>query len=263
MPKIKVNDIEMYYETYGQGEPLVFIAGFSADHFCWHEVFEHFTDKYQIILLDNRGAGQTDVPKGPYSIEQMADDVAVLCEKLDVTSAHFTGNSMGGYIVQMLAYRHPTLVKSLVIGNSVMVVHSGFHFYLAAQLALLQAQVPLEIIIKTSLSWVYSYQFLAKPGKLDELVQLALANPYPFTLTGYQGQQAALNGFDSRSWIEQITVPTLVLAADQDIVFIEPTVKALAKQIPNAKYYCFENCGHLPQIEYPEQYVKVVKDFIK
>lgn len=95
MPHIKVNDISMYYEMHGKGEPIVFIAGFSVDHVAWFEVVERFKDKYQVILFDNRGVGQTDVPDGPYSIEQMTDDVAALCSALGVPQAHFVGNSMG------------------------------------------------------------------------------------------------------------------------------------------------------------------------
>nr|WP_258956523.1 alpha/beta fold hydrolase [Legionella sainthelensi] len=69
MPRIKVNDISMYYERHGQGEPIVFIAGFSADHLAWAAIVEYLKEKYQVILFDNRGIGQTDIPEGLYSID--------------------------------------------------------------------------------------------------------------------------------------------------------------------------------------------------
>jgi 3-oxoadipate enol-lactonase len=170
MPKIKINDITMYYETHGQGEPLVFVSGFSADHFVWESVFEKFTDKYQVILFDNRGAGQTDVPQGPYTIEQMAKDTADLCAHLGITQAHFVGNSMGGFIVQMLAQQHSHLVKSAVISNSAMLTYTPFHLYIAAQLELIKAKAPLESLIKASCCWAFSFQYLMQPGKREELI---------------------------------------------------------------------------------------------
>ncbi len=262
MPKIKINDISMYYEIHGQGEPLVFIAGFSADHLSWGFVLDHFTDKYQVILLDNRGTGQTDVPAGPYTIEQMADDVAALCEKLSLSQAHFVGNSMGGYIVQMLAYRHAALVKSIVICNSAMIAKNCFSLYLRAHLGFLKAGAPRELLSLSVFSWLFSYAFISQEGQLDALIQLSLVNPYPFTITGFEGQQNALNTFDSRAWANEIKVPTLVTGSDQDLIFRAEQSEAIAHQIKHAQYHCFEECGHLPHIEYPEKFVEIVKKFL-
>lgn len=262
MPKIKVNDIAMYYETHGEGEPIIFIGGFSVDHLTWHQVVAKFADQYQVILFDNRGAGQSDVSQGPYTIEQMAKDIVDLCAALNIQQAHFIGNSMGGYLVQTLAYRYPMLVKSAVISNSTMVAHTCFHFYLAAQLALLKTQASLEAIIKASCSWVFSFQFLSQPNKLAEIIQLSLMNPHPFTITAYEGQYAALNAFDSRSWAKEIKAPTLIISGEQDLVFDPSNSEALANQIEGAQYYCFKECGHLPHIEYPDLYATVIKNFL-
>lgn len=263
MPHIKINDISMYYEQYGQGEPIVLIGGFTADHTVWGAVVPLFKEKYQVIVLDNRGAGQTDIPDGPYSIEQMANDVAALCSGLGIEKAHFVGSSMGGYIAQSLSVHHPELVKSITISNSVAVMHTTFRLYVEAQLEMRKAKVPVETLIKAACSWCFSYQFLAQPGMIDLLIQMGLRIPYPFTDKGYEAQFAALQQFDSGSWLKDIAVPTLVLAGDQDLIFQEPLVKDLANKIQGARYYCFSECGHLPQIEYPELFVSVVHEFIE
>ena len=151
MSKIKLNDISMYYEIHGNGEPIVFIAGFSVDHTNWSGLIDHFKDNYQVILLDNRGAGQTDVPDGLYSIEDMANDVVLLCSKLGISKAHFVGSSMGGFIVQRLAFSHSDLVKSAIISNSAATIHTCFHIYVAAQLELLKVNAPLATLIKAIL----------------------------------------------------------------------------------------------------------------
>ncbi|MBX3709413.1 MAG: alpha/beta fold hydrolase [Gammaproteobacteria bacterium] len=262
MRKLKINDITMYYEVHGEGEPIVLVSGFGADHTIWYEVVDRLKNTYQVILLDNRGIGQTDVPAGAYSIEQMANDVIALCTHIGIRQAHFIGNSMGGYIVQMLAYQYPERVKSVVISNSATTAQYCFNLYLAAQLELIKANAPLISLIKVSCSWIFSYQFLSQPGVLDKLIQQNLENPYPLGVTGYEGQYAALKQFDSREWVEKINVPTMIIGADQDLIFNEKSTQSLANLIPGATYFCFANCGHLPFIEYPEKFVNLIQEYI-
>lgn len=261
MPKVKVNDIAMYYEIHGQGEPVVFVAGFSADHLAWGDVLNQFKQKYKVILLDNRGAGQTDIPTSDYNIKQMAADIAELCKLLEIDNAHFVGSSMGGYIVQQLAYDYPALIKSLVISNSAMSTRTPFHFYVEAQYELIKANAPFDAIIKASCAWCYSYKYLSQPGIFEELKQYILQNPYPFTLPGYKSQYAALDAFDSSEWANKIEARTLVIGANEDIILPHKLAEALAKEIPHSTYYCFEECGHLPFVEQPEKFVSVLNNF--
>ncbi|MDF1654243.1 MAG: alpha/beta fold hydrolase [Coxiellaceae bacterium] len=262
MSKATINDISMYYEVHGEGEPLVLIAGFSADHLTWREVVQPLSEHYQVVVFDNRGAGQTDVPSGDYSIELMADDVAALCDHLNIQKAQFIGNSMGGMITQMLGYRHPERVKSLVISNSTINRHNAFKYYLDAQLELLKAEAPVSTVIKAICSWVYSYPYLSQGTNADDLVELALNNPHPFTLPGYSGQFAALSEFNSSEWLQHIKANTLVVGGDQDIIFIPSMVKAVANGIPSAEYIEFEQCGHLPFVEHPQLFVDTVTAFL-
>jgi 3-oxoadipate enol-lactonase len=261
MPKVKINDISMYYEIHGQGEPLVMIAGFSADITTWLPALEYLKKKFQVIIFDNRGAGRTDAPAGKYSIAQMAADVAALCSQLGITQAHFVGNSMGGFILQELARQHASLIKTATISNSTMSIDCVFHYYVNAQLQLLKANAPLAAIIQASCCWAFSYQFLAQNNMLAMLVQLGLNNPYPFSMTGYEGQYAALDQFDSQAWASSIQCPVLVVAGDQDLIFRTSAIKLLSDTIPNAEYYCFAECGHLPMLEYPEEFAEVVSQF--
>lgn len=263
MTRLKVNDISMYYEIHGQGEPIIFVGGFSTDHTMWSEVIDRFKDQYQVILLDNRGCGQTDVPSASFNIEQMAQDVVDLCSKLNIKQAHFVGNSMGGFIVQTLAYHHSNLIKSCVISNSGATIHPPFQLYLEAQLEFIKANAPLNTLVKAACSWIYSHHFFSQPGAIEKLIKQEQGNPHPFTVRGYQGQYAALSSFNSTNWIKKIKVPTLVVSGAQDLVFDAASVKALADEISHSEYYCFSDCGHLPPIEYPEEFTRVVKEFFQ
>jgi 3-oxoadipate enol-lactonase len=115
MPYVKVNDIQMYYEIHGDGEPLVLIVGLGTDISEWDGIIGWLAKTYRIVAFDNRGAGRTDKPDTPYSIEMMADDTARLMQTLGIQQTHILGISMGGRIALALALQHPKSVKKLVL----------------------------------------------------------------------------------------------------------------------------------------------------
>ena len=115
MPYIKVNDIQMYYEIHGDGEPLTLIVGLATDISEWDGLIRWLAEKYKVQAFDNRGAGRTDKPDAPYSIEMMADDMAGLMQASGIEQANIVGISMGGRIALALALQHPERVKKLVL----------------------------------------------------------------------------------------------------------------------------------------------------
>lgn len=138
MPTVKVNEITMYYELQGEGEPVVLIAGLRLDVSDYHGIDSWLAQKYQVLAFDNRGAGRTDKPDIPYSIEIMADDTAKLLQALGIQAAHIIGISMGGRIALELALQHPELVKKLVlVSTSARVPKRGWRFRLIEIITLL------------------------------------------------------------------------------------------------------------------------------
>ena len=261
MPTAKIDDISVYYEVYGQGMPLVLIGGFGADHTMWDSIVEPLSSLFKVIRFDNRGAGRTSAPEAMYSIEQMANDVALLCDHLGINEAYFIGSSMGGMILQALSYRFPALVKKAVISNSALNCNNAYEFFLQTQLKLIKEKLAPELIINISCSWVFSYEYLSQPDVIEAFIQKKLNNPYAFTLTGYSGQYAAISSFDSTSWVDKIKVPALVVGATDDLIFNQRQFDELAAQMPHAKKYMFEKTGHLPHFEHPANFIKLVSNF--
>ena len=115
MPTVQVNDIQMYYELHGEGEPLVLLVGLATDISEWSAIIDWLAQRHLVIALDNRGAGRTSKPDQPYSIELMADDTAKLLQALAIERANILGVSMGGRIALALTLAHPEMVNRLVL----------------------------------------------------------------------------------------------------------------------------------------------------
>src|SRR5262245_3527550 len=117
MPRVAIDDVELYCEVQGTGAPLLLITGFGANLTVWQPaLIESLARSFRVVTLDNRGTGRSDKFDGPLSIAQMADDAARLLGALSIERAHVMGTSMGGYIAQELALRRADRVDHLVLG---------------------------------------------------------------------------------------------------------------------------------------------------
>jgi pimeloyl-ACP methyl ester carboxylesterase len=113
-----VNGINMSYKIEGAGEPLVLIGGLNSNKGAWRSQVRSFKKFYRTITFDNRGAGKSDKPLGPYTIRMMADDAVGLMDHLGIGKAVVIGYSMGGMIAQELSINHPERVSKLVLGST-------------------------------------------------------------------------------------------------------------------------------------------------
>ena len=110
MPKVHVNDIALYYEIAGQGQPVLLIHGLGSSTRDWEYQTTAFSTHYRVVALDVRGHGQSDKPPGPYSIPLFTSDTAELMRSLELGPSHIVGISMGGMIAFQLAIDTPDLV---------------------------------------------------------------------------------------------------------------------------------------------------------
>ena len=107
MPKVTIADAEIYCETYGKGTPVLLVSGLGGVGNYWAPNIPAFSQKYQVVIHDHRGAGQSSRSLIRYSVDQMASDVLALMDKLGIDKAHLVGHSTGGAIGQTVAATHP------------------------------------------------------------------------------------------------------------------------------------------------------------
>jgi len=258
MPLARLNGINISYHVEGEGEPLVMIMGFTASRIGWTPQRRFFKKYYRVVTFDNRGAGKSDKPPGPYSTRMMADDTVKLMDVLGIEKAHIMGLSMGGMIAQELAINHPQRVMKSV---------------LAATYARQD---------ETSGDTLEQAEFLhlAPEKKASALIGLAFNKPfYRFTIgllarvldrfigasgrVGITGQSEACLKHDTLERLSLITAPTLVIVGTGDRIINPVSSEVIAGRIPNAKLVKVEGASHYFSFEMKNVFNREVLNFLK
>jgi len=261
--RVPVGDIEMYFEIHGQGEPLLMIMGLGGHSLDWGWIVpQRLAERYMVILFDNRGAGRSDQPPGPLTIEQMAKDAAGLLDALGIDHAHVFGGSMGGMIALQMALDYPKQVDKLVLGGTTAGGNSRTHP---------PPEIQKYFYPRTDLSahdyllWTgrvcYPQEFIeAHLDIVERKIQANLA--FPGTLAAYEAQLEAFNEFDVEGRLGFIRAPTMVIIGKQDVLIPPPNSFEIARKIPGAQMREIEGAGHIFWISHPEETVSIVKEFL-
>ena len=244
MPKVRVNGIELNYVEVGSGEALLLIMGFGGDHLAWAFQTSVFAQSYRVIAFDNRGAGQSDVPDVPYSARMMADDAVGLLDHLKIERAHVLGVSMGGMIAQEVALNHPRRVRSLQL-HCTMARADRYMQALIENWGVVRRKVTAEEWMRIVALWLFSpTTYVERPEFVEAIIQTGIANPHPFTLTGFLRQGDAVRTHDTLDRLGKLAVPTLVSVADDDILVPARFSRELAGAVPGAALKTIDGAGH-------------------
>ena len=257
------NNIKLYYEIHGEGEPLILISGFTADHYSWDLVVSSLAKHYQVIVFDNRGVGESDAPAGKYTLEEMTEDVVQLCQCLNIKQAHFIGNSMGGRILQQLCISYAQLVLSAVIANSYLKLSAGFLNSAKTIVTMRALGVPVEVMVRNQAGWAYSDDFLTDE-MMNSMVKMMAMKAHPMTDAAYVSQLAVLENRIVENDLKSLSMPILLMSSDRDIICLEADIVRMHSILPkHTQHYSFKGVGHLPHIEKPQEFCQVVEKFIR
>jgi pimeloyl-ACP methyl ester carboxylesterase len=274
MPKVKVNDIQIYYEVHGAGFPLVMIQGAGGYLEGWDpRLVEGLSKHFKLVLFDNRGAGRTETSKREYTIRLFADDTAGLMDALGISKAHILGISMGGAVAQELVLNYPEKVSKLVLCST----YSQWRP--TQEQSVLVSDLSMEELVKTVLSLPFASDYPSdfvrrnplvvfsftsdfvreKPDLANQLLQPGMEHPP--SKENVKRVIDATFGFNTRGRLQQIKAPTLVLHGKRDLVCYPKDGSFLAEAIPNARLVYFEKSNHM-LAEEMEEVLKVITEFL-
>lgn len=260
---IDANGQRLYYEIYGEGEPLVLIMGLGNDLTGWMFQVPAFAQHFQVIAFDNRDVGRSSEAKGPYTIADMAEDTAGLMKGLGIEQAHVLGGSLGGAIAQELVIRYPEKVKKLILACT-MGHFARFRIFMLEPVKFIKLHDPgNEVFLQEMLMWCMTHDFLKNGEAVDRMLEQMKKAPFPQSVEAFCRQADACRTFDALDRLGEVKTPTLVLVGDQDILTPPWAAKELAAAIPKAKLQMIEGAGHGFFWEKPEQTNRAVIEFLQ
>jgi 3-oxoadipate enol-lactonase len=240
MPTVHVNDIDMYYEVHGEGEPLLMILGMGMNiaSFSSPQMIRQFAEYYRVIAFDNRGMGRTSKPNTPFTVATMARDTLGLMDVLGIGRVHLVGGSLGGCAAQMIAAHRPERVGGLVLHGAT----SRYPFTIRAMVGL-TARIP----------------FLRRQSV--KMAEPIFREPYPPTEIAYLNQCRAGASFDSRSLLSRITAPTLIINMAHDQYVPPKYTRELVDGICGSRLELI-NRDHLFILKEPELVIRPALEFL-
>jgi 3-oxoadipate enol-lactonase len=263
VPHVQANNIEVYYEVQGEGEPLVLIPYLAADQACYAFQVADYAKRFTCYTVDLRGAGLSGKPEGTYSTELFADDVAAFMRAVGLTNAHVSGLSLGAATGMWLAAKYPSLVKSLSL-------HSGWTAtdpYLRVVVQGWQTMAKAlgnttDMVIQGIFPWCFTPElYAAKPEYIDSLADFVRSRPMP-PVDAFLRQSDAVLAHDVTGALSLIQAPTQITFGQFDAVTSVRFAGPLTEAIAGSELVIFEGCAHAPIYENVAEFNARTIDFL-
>jgi pimeloyl-ACP methyl ester carboxylesterase len=257
----ELTDVRCYYELHGSGDPLVLVPGLGSTTALWSPLARHLAKSFCVILLDNRGVGQSIPKRPPNALEDFAADLLELLDHLQLLRAHVAGLSLGGMIAHQFALDHPTRVDRLVL---VSCTHrfSPYLREMAGLLAQALRHFPRDAFYRMVELLGSAPEYLDGHGEEIER-KLAAVRESPVVPSAVARQLRCLAAHDrDHDRPSRIAAPTLVIAGEQDSLIPACYARRMAAQIPGSEFLLLPGCGHNPFEEKPDVVLPRITEFL-
>lgn len=252
MKKIPLAGFEIAYDRRGSGPPLVLIHGFPFDHSIWDEVLPLLEDKFDLILPDLRGFGESTTFDSPTSIMDMARDIASLLDTLGIESASLAGHSMGGYVALAFAKQFPERVNSLVLVASQAAGDSPERKEGRYKTAADVAEKGVQVVVDAMIEKLTASQVVR--SRIRTLMERQGVSGVVGALKAMAGRE------DSSSFLTSFKGPIVLIHGDADELIPIDRALEVKALVPPALLHVLPGAGHMPMLEMPQKTASALKD---
>jgi 3-oxoadipate enol-lactonase len=242
---MELSPVQLFFEEYGGGIPVIFIHGFPLDHTIWDPMIPILKDKMQMILPDMRGFGRSPVPDGVYSMRLMAEDVLLLLNQLKIDRAVLVGHSMGGYVSLAFTHAYPNRVAGLALCSSQAAADSPEKRQGRYQTAEEITRRGIKALTEKMANKLTNRPELV--SQLEKLIMKAQPKGLVGALKGMAERQDALN------WLSDINIPAVVIAGEVDSFISMDRSQTMAQLLGKGWLVKLPDVGHMPMLEAPQQ----------
>lgn len=258
--KATANGVETYYELHGkEGAPwLVFSHSLACNARMWDPQVAAFRDRFRILLYDTRGHGQSAAPRGAYTLDALADDLAALLKALKIERPHYVGLSMGGMIGQTAALKYPGLFATLALADTT-------SRYPAEALPVWEGRIRtaetqgMQPLVQPTLERWFTEGFRRRAADQVAAIGSAIAAT---PVAGYVGCSHAIPKIDLTARLKEIRCPALVLCGDKDPGTPPAMAREIHDNLPGSRLVLIPDAAHLANVEQPQHFNRALEEFL-
>lgn len=269
MPYAKTDDgVRLYFEETGSGHPVILVHEFAGDLRSYEPQMRHFGKRYRTIVYNARGYPPSDVPEqvSSYSQARAAADILAVLDHTGEPKAHIVGLSMGGFATLHFGLRHPERALSLCIGGCGYGAEPDKRETFRAEADVIANMIRAEGMPAFAERYAYGptrvqYENKDPRGHAQFKTMLAEHSAMGSANTQHGVQKERPSLYTLVEEMKRITVPTLIITGDEDWPCLLPGI-LMKQSIPSAALAVMPNCGHAINIEEPDEYNRIVGDFL-
>lgn len=254
METININGIKLAYRRQGKGNPLVLLHGFPLDHHIWDEIVPLLENAFDLILPDLRGFGQSTTVETPYTMDDIASDIAGLLDHLGIEKAAITGHSMGGYVSLAFARLYPEKVSGLGLIATQALADTPDRKEGRYKSAVDVAENGIEGVVDAMTTKFTSDE------KLQEFARKSMEKQQPAAFIG--SLKAMAERTDSTSLLASLEYPVVVIHGKEDVLIPVERGQEMKDAIRHAHFVDIKGAGHLPMLEAVQETAEGLKQLI-
>ena len=256
MKNISVNGIKLAYDRRGKGAPLVLLHGFPLDHTSWNEVASILEDHFDVILPDLRGFGESTTVNTPFSISDMADDIAGLLDSLGIEQVAIAGHSMGGYVALSFLKNYPKRVSGLGLISSQAAADTPERKDGRYKTAVEVAEKGVSVVADAM------SPKLSADDRVRVFVRESILRQSQASLIG--ALKAMATREDMTSFLASIEgqYPVVLLHGNDDVLVPIERSKEIADLLKSSRLFEIPGAGHMPMMEFAKE-TALALDFLR
>jgi 3-oxoadipate enol-lactonase len=250
MQKVNVNGIDLAYTRHGQGTPLVLLHGYPLDGSIWSEVVPVLQDRFDLLIPDMRGFGESSREVAPHSLDDYASDIAGLLDHLNIKKTALAGHSMGGYVALAFARLYAERVSGLGLIASQAAADTPERkqgrYETAAQINEKGISVVVEAVTPK----------LTSDERLRPLVQSIIEQQHPRGLS--DAMRAMAERMNSSAMLYTFRFPVVIIHGDEDQLIPIERAREVKNAVAHSRFVELKGAGHMPMLEFPEETAKAL-----
>jgi 3-oxoadipate enol-lactonase len=250
MPTTDVNGATIHYDQAGErnADVLVLLHGFAVDSGMWAAQVDALSTRWRVVAVDYRGCGRSG-PAGPFSIEQLAEDVHALAGRLGLGRVVLAGLSMGGYVALAYARRYGAALRGLILVDTKAAADTAEAREQRDKMIRLVERHGTEPVADAMIERLVSPETAAaRPAVVRELRRMMEAAPPAGVV---QSLAAMRDRADQTAFLSSIAVPTLIVVGEKDVITPVDVARGMAEKIPGAEVVVVPGVGHMSPMEAP------------